>query len=207
MNIDESLSEKGQVERDIKRSIILSKYIQYWGIPEYRTIANKEKDKFSIEIYYFPPAHDEDIVCRLATVGISDSILKNTGKKVSYELMMILPPDLGNAKPDEVVSYFLSIIVSSLNLNEEIRESFIFPETNISPKEWKTRALLIDTPRWESEELDRFQIGMQSINLYLIIPIHTNEYNLIKTNGIEAFDILCEAAELSVIGISRDSFV
>jgi hypothetical protein len=200
-------SKENKVERDIKRSIILSKYINYWGIPEFRTIINREEDNTSIEVYYFPAVPDVKIVSRLATVGISDSTMKNNGQRVNYELMMILPPDFAGAELNDVQSYFFSIITSSLELKEEIYENFIFSETKTAPKEWKTKALLVDTPRWDAEELERFHVGMQYINLYIAIPIYINEYNLIKMTGIEAFMSLCDASEFSVIDMSRDSFV
>jgi hypothetical protein len=210
--IDKNLSEEWQLDRDIRRAIILSNYIKSWGIPEYRTkqkiTLNKEEDSCFVEVYTFPPLPDQNTVYRIATIGISDNFYqKSKDDTANYELMMALPANLGNASLDDILSYFVTIVTSTLASKNNIKEGFTLVEGTSAPKEWKLKSILLDTPVAESEELECFNIGLQSVNLYIALPIYKDECNLIRTNGIETFDNLCEASELSAIDLSRDSFL
>ena len=210
MSTDKILSEEWQLDRDIRRAIILSNYIENWGIPEYRTkqkITIKQEKSYLIEVYTFPPLPDRDTIYRVATIGISDNFYQNENGAAHYEIMMALPADLGGADIDAVLSYFLIIITSTLPYKHNIKEGFTLAEMISAPEEWKHKSILLDTPVSESQELEYFHIGSQSVNLYIALPIYQDECNLIRINGIEAFDDLCEASELSVIDLSRNSFI
>ncbi len=211
MNANEILSKEWHLDRDIRRTIILYSYINNWGVPVYRTnekiIIKKQEESYLIEVYIFPPSPDKNNVFRFATIGISDNFYSNKNNAPCYELMMALPGNLGGEDLDDVLSYFLVVITSTLAYKHDIKEGFTLIETVSEPIKWKQNSILIDIPASESEELEHFQIGSQAVNLYIALPIYQDECNLIRSDGIEAFDDLCEASELSVIDLSRDSFL
>ena len=63
------LIERQNLVQDIRRTILLSQYMYFWGMPDFRVISRKE-DK-TIEIYSFPPIKDSEIY-RFAIVGVSN---------------------------------------------------------------------------------------------------------------------------------------
>ena len=196
--------EKRQVlVRDIKRAVLLSTYMQHWGMPESRTISSKGNEK--IEIYSFPPMNKSSLH-RFATIGVSEA-KQADGMSAYYDFMMVLPRLLGDSSEEEVVSFMMDAVAYSLNQRESLQEGMTIPETSLAPKNWKPKALLIDTPRAESEELSEYHIGGKIITLYWLVPIHKDEYELILNQGIDSFDYLCEQSELSLAEINRKSFV
>lgn len=74
-------------EFDIRRTIILSKYMNNWGMPEYRNVTNK--GTHCVELYSFP----EELFTRFATVGLSSGILPNSDK-CNSEIVMVLPTNV-----------------------------------------------------------------------------------------------------------------
>ena len=195
-------SAERKLIQDIRRTILLSQYMRYWGMPEFRTISRKG-DK-EIEIYSFPPFKNSEIH-RFATVGVSDlHYLDN--KTVNHEFMMVLPRDLGDSSVEEVTFFMMDIVAYSVTENPNFQEGTTIPETLLAPKQWKPRAILVDTPRAEPKELSECHIGSQTVNLYWLVPIYKDEYELIMKKGLEDFDKLCDQADLSLADINRSSF-
>jgi Suppressor of fused protein (SUFU) len=197
----DDLKQRKDFVKDIRRSIILSKYIYYWGLPKYRLISNRG-DK-TIEIYSFPPTTGTKIY-RFGTVGVS-SLAHINGDLVDYEFMLALPKSLGNSTEQEVFEFIMDMVACSLELNIPFQEGTMIPKTSLTPKEWKTRAILVDTPRAEAEDLETFMVGNQKISLYWLIPIYGDEYDFLLRNGLEIFDKLCEKSDFSLADINRPS--
>jgi hypothetical protein len=171
-----NITQRKEFVKDIRRSVILSKYIYYWGLPEYRSTSKRGNE--TIEIYSFPPVCGTEIH-RFGTVGVSSSARIN-GDLLDYEFMLALPKLLGNATEQEVFEFMMDIVSYSLDLNTSFQEGITIPETPLAPKEWKTRAILVDTPRAEAEDLENFMIGNQKVSLYWLVPIYGEEFVIKK---------------------------
>jgi Suppressor of fused protein (SUFU) len=204
--IKEDLKDERKLVQDIQRTIILFKYIKYWGMPDFRIISRKDEDE--IEIYSFPPINNSGIH-RFATIGVSEiyNLEQNLTNINDYEFVMILPRCLGGASDIEVMSFMMDIVAYFRELKIPLNEGTIIPETPLAPQTWKPRAILIDTPRGEAEELENHQVGSHVINLYWLVPVYKNEYDLIKERGLNEFDHLCEQSDLSPADVNRSSFI
>lgn len=196
-------SEAAKLVFDIRRTLILGVYMRHWGMPEYRWISRREDH--TIEVYSFPPREDE-VVHRFATVGVS-AVNREDGKPANYELCMVLPDELGGASADEVASFMLDVAVHSYRKDVRCSVGATIPETPLMPAKWRPKALLFDELRGEPEELSHISVGNQSIELLWLIPIHGDEYELIHSEGIEAFDVLDAQSDWSVADPGRPSFV
>lgn len=196
-------SEAAKLVSDIRRTFILGVYMRHWGMPEYRWISRREDH--AIEVYSFPPRKDE-VVHRFATVGVS-AVNREDGQPANYELCMILPDELGGASAEEVVSLILDVAVHSYPKDVRCSVGATIPETQLMPAKWSPKALLFDELRGEPEELSHIAVGDQCIELLWLIPIYRDEYELIHSEGIDAFDHLDAQSDWSVADPRRPSFV
>ena len=212
---------------DIKRSIILAEYIKCWGVPESRSIISispnsiktqhsdtvdndsVNSEKTFVELYVFP-GEDMDQVTRVATIGLS-SCKFNNDEYSNSELLMVLPFDVVEDQLELIQHYMAKILSHMMTLGRNIKPEEIIPENQVAGSEsvplgWP-RALLFDEPRGEPNELNYFHIGSQHITLSWVVPIFDSEYDLIKSNGIEAFDTAVNDAEISLVEVRRDACV
>ena len=196
-------SDAAKLVFDIRRTFILGSYIRHWGMPAHRWISRHEDH--AIEVYSFPPRADE-VVHRFATIGVS-GVSREDGNPATDEFCMILPPDLRGASDQEVVSFMLDIAIHCYRKDVRCDVGSTIPETPLMPANWKPKALLLDEPRGEPEELAQIPIGDQRVELLWLVPIYADEYELIKTKGIDAFDLLDAQSEWSVADPGRPSFV
>jgi hypothetical protein len=202
LNSDETFS------LDVKRSIILAEYIKCWGMPEARSLmlqSEMSHNEMSVELYLFP-GEDMDQVSRVVTIGLSACEFPD-GKICNNELLMVLPFDVAEDEWHAVSEYIFelsSYIVNSLGRN--IQTEDLKQVTDTAPEGWP-KALLFDDPRGEPNELNHFYIGMQHVTLSWAVPIFASEYELIKGQGIEAFDAAVENAEMSLVEVRRESCV
>ena len=207
MNVEERLNF------DIKRSIILAEFIKCWGMPESRelislskAVGSKVSNNMSIELYVFP-GEDLDQVTRVATIGLSSCKFSNE-KRCNSELLMVLPYDVADDQLEAVSQYIFDVsnyIVNTLGCN--VKSEDLISEGVVSvPEDWPS-AVLFDDPRGEPNELNHFYIGMQHVILSWVVPIFGNEYELIKTNGIELFDAAINEAEVSLVEVRRESCI
>jgi hypothetical protein len=196
-------SDVAKLVFDIRRTLILGGYIRHWGMPEHRWISRKENH--AIEVYSFPPRTDE-VVHRFATVGVS-GVNREDGNPATYEFCMILPRELGGASGQEVAFFMLDVAVHCYRQDVRCEVGATIPETPLMPANWKPKALLLDEPRGEPEELAQISIGDQRVELLWLVPIYADEYELIKTKGMDAFDLLDAQSEWSVDDPGRPSFV
>ena len=196
-------NEEQQLVYDIRRTIILGGYMRHWGMPDTRTISRRGDE--SVEIYSFPPKFGGK-VHRIATVGLSSQV-RESGEVASYELCMVLPEGLGGATKDQVTSFIMDVAAYSLRRDVRFEIGRMIPETPLMPTSWLPRALLLDEPRGEPEEIASFQVGSQRVALIWLVPIHTDEYELIARAGLEAFDELDGRSEWSLTDPKRPSFV
>ncbi len=197
------LSEEQCFDFDLYRTILLSKYVSNWGVPEYRTITQKEKG-LPVEIYSFPGGKDELLV-RYATVGIAKQF-KEGGAPVKYEILMVLPKNLGGANDREVTNYIFDIMAYSLRDDVTFEVERTIPSNDMAPKAWRQRAILIDTPHAEHEDVQTIMINNIKIELRWVLPIYKEEADNILKHGIEWFGDREEDCEWSVVDLARDNF-
>jgi hypothetical protein len=81
-----------------------------------------------------------------------------------------------------------------------------FPPSVLAPPAWTARAFLVDQPRAEPEFLSSMQVGAYEVKLFWIVPIHEDEFSLIKHSGVEAYDQIEAASEWSPADPLRASF-
>jgi hypothetical protein len=187
-------------EFDIRRTIILSKYIAYWGMPEYRNVMSK--GNHSVVLYSFPEEH----FTRFATVGLSSAILPNSDK-CNSEIVMVLPSSVVAKQTNEIVNYIFDIVAYLINtLKRNLTTETIIPESNLASTGWP-KALFFDEPRGEVEDLSCFHVGSQNIDLFWVIPIFGTEYDLIKNGEIERFDEIVENMNVEITDVRRPSCV
>jgi len=172
-------------------------------MPETRKIMTKESE--SVELYVFP-GEDMDQVTRIATIGLSSCKFKDS-TSCNSELLMVVPFDLGIDKIDSISNYIFDISSYILNTRgSNIKSEDLIPENELAPENWP-KAILFDEPSGEPEELGCLHIGLQHVSLSWLVPIFGREYDLIKTDGIEAFDAAVENMKLSLVEIRRESCV
>lgn len=189
-----------ELEFDIKRSIILSKYMNYWGMPETRKVMTRENER--VELYVFP-GEDLDQITRIATIGLSSCNFKD-GRSCSSELLLVIPFDVAEDNFESISNYIFDICAYILcTLERNVNSEDLVPENDLAPTGWP-KALLFDEPRGEPEDLECIHIGIQHINLRWVIPIFGSEYNLIKSSGIESFDNAVDEMELSLVETRRE---
>jgi hypothetical protein len=193
--------EEKKLAFDIKRSIMLCAYMDCWQMPDERVISRRGEDR--IEIYSFRP-HSEITIHRFATIGLS-SICREDGAQANYELFMALPGDLRGATPQQVESFMMDVAAYSLRSNVKFCVSETIPETPLMPPSWAPRAILLEEPRGEPEELESFSVGSQQINLIWLVPIYKEELDFIREHGIEQFDELESKSEWSLVDPTRPS--
>ena len=197
------LENEAVLHFDLVRTIILSKYLCNWGYPKNRIVSKKE-GQYPVELYCFPGDVSSKVV-RYATVGVSQQKLENDQSNSSHELLLVLPTNLGGASEKEVTDYLLDIMAYSLDSNVKFVPEQTIPESKLSPKIWRQKAILIDEPYGEDDELSEFVIDGRKINLFWIIPIYGAEEKIINKKGVGWFDKAIEKEELSVVDLARNS--
>lgn len=206
MSSDSNSDEKFSL--DVKRSIILAEYIKCWGMPEARSLmlhSEMSHNEMPVELYLFP-GEDMDQVSRVVTIGLSACKFPG-GKSCNNELLMVLPFDVADDEWQAVSQYIFELsnyIVNALGCN--IQAEDLKQASDAAPEGWPN-AILFDDPRGEPNELNHFYIGMQHVTLSWAVPIFASEYELIKDQGIEAFDAAVESAEISLVEVRRESSV
>jgi hypothetical protein len=191
------------LERDIRRSVILSAYMRAWGLPSERVVSRRGPDQ--VEVYLFPERSDP-LLSRFASVGVS-GLEREDGTRASWELMMVLPLGLVGASAKEVSDFLLDVMAYSLRRDVVFEIGLTIPETPLMPKNWKPRALLLDEPRGEPVELDHFHVGPQRVGLVWLVPIYQDERELVLNQGLDAFDEVEQRSEWSPADPGRPSFV
>jgi hypothetical protein len=187
---------------DVRRSILLGAYIRCWGQPDERVVSRRGDD--AVELYSFPFVQTK--VHRFATAGVS-GLRCEDARLASWELLLTLPRDLGGATSQEVVSLALDVMAYSLRRDVPFKIGLTIPETPLMPKAWSPRALLVDEPRGEPEELTSLRIGSQHVKLVWLVPIHGDERQLIVDEGLDSFDQLAQDSDWSLADPGRPSLL
>lgn len=196
------LKVNGTLEADVRRTILLGAYMQAWGMPRDRTVSRRASDV--IEVYEFPAGVAK--VCRYATVGLS-GIEQEDGGPSNCEMMLSLPSDNGGASSRQVVNFLLDLAAYALRADVRLREGFVVGETPLAPTQWPTRYLLIDEPRGEPESLTEIPVGTDQVKLWWVVPIYASEYELIRSQGLGAFDDVYSSSEWSLADPGRPPFI
>jgi len=187
---------------DLRRTAILSKYIEAWGAPLYRKVANKGAQR--IEVYCFTPP--DSIITRYATVGVSDFEYPDA-MPANWEFLLVTPGDDSDKMIDEVFGYIFDIMAYSRVNNVKLKVGLALDESPIAPISWKARGILIDEPRGEPEFLEKIHYRNQCISLFWLVPIHKAEYDSIVRSGLGEFDAADQASEWSLADPWRDSLI
>lgn len=191
---------------DIRRSIILSKYMKHWGMPEFRQVITNENVR--VELYTFPSREDEDVT-RFSTIGLSSYPIEDNADECdcAVELLMVLPKCIAYEQEEQIKNYLFDVaayLINTLGRTPDVGTTI--PESPLAPDNWP-KALLFDEPRGEPEELGCFQVGRQHINLLWLIPIHGSEYKIIKKMGLDKFDKIDQQQDISLIDVMRGPIV
>ncbi|MDM5179250.1 suppressor of fused domain protein [Massilia sp. DJPM01] len=192
---------------DVYRTIVLGRYMQHWGMPEYRRVIRKSADQSFFEMYTFPST-DPMQPFRIASVGLATQI-KPDGEREGKEYFMVLPDDMGGAERDEVFNYVADIAVHLVN---NVRRSCHLPRllgpSPLAPASWGAKALLIAEATGESEEFNIVSIGDGfEMEIEWLIPLREAEYKFILEKGMDPFDDLVQESEQSLADVNREGLV
>lgn len=200
------LSGDQQATLDIRRSIILGSYIRHWGAPQKRSVFTIFDQLFSVEIYAFSCEGNFDI-CRFATFGMSSQKFNGKFDYFNYELLFVFSYDFCGSSYEGVLDYIRDMILHCVENGTQLKSGSTFGVSPRAPAQWKQKALLVDEPRGEAEELDVFPIGERLVSLLWVIPIYESEADFIKKHGIERFDDIVNKKEVGITDMDRERFV
>ena len=202
---DDDSKKRRELLFDIYRSIVLGKYMPFWGMPEYRVQSSSEKQEFPIEIYYFPELRNEGIV-RFSTIGMA--LAKGSdSKEIGHEWFLALASDQSEQMIDRIFEYMADLVANNIEVCKNRRPVRVLDSSQLAPSEWTTKSVLIDEPRGEPDEMQIISVGTREYDLQWIVPVTQQEATYIHKNGIDSFDQLVEDTEFSVIDTYRSSFV
>lgn len=189
---------------DIYHSIVLNNYISYWGMPKERVISRRIGFNEKIYVYYFP-CNEQNAITRIATIGLS--LQSKSCGKVGCEYILTLPCNLGSSPLIEIFNYLLDISANTVVNIDDVTPPRISGSNNLAPKAWKTKAILFDELRGESEKFSLIPYNeLFKTQFIWVIPIYESEYEAIKKNGIEFFDNLEQLSEISIVDVTRAPF-
>jgi hypothetical protein len=201
--VRKNVSEEYLLQFDITRSLLLSKYIDVWGMPKNRQIIFNETLGAMIEIYEFFSSTLELNVSRFVTVGVSCQ----GGYYINHELCFILEESMGGAESAEVKKYLFDIATYSQRPDVNFSLFKTIESSPLAPQCWKTKALLIDSPRGEPEVIGHTEVGDRKIELKWVIPLHDSEEKYIRSEGIDAFGVKEQEYNFSLIDVTRSPIV
>lgn len=188
-------------ERDVRRSIVLGAFVTHWGMPELRKRFQNGTDL--VEVYFFPGTPAQK-VSRVVTVGCSGFVKEGHTRS---EFLFVLPKSLGGAQWDEVADFLMDVVAYFQRYSVRIEESATIPESQLAPKSWATRALLVSSPTGEPEALEDLHVGSQHVRLWWLVPIHAAEQKMIAADGLDGFDELIRASDTSLVDIDRPPLI
>ncbi|OWR32958.1 hypothetical protein CDO73_00110 [Saccharibacillus sp. O23] len=191
-----------ELEFDIRRTVILSAYLKHWGMPEWRKILFDPDGEARIELYYFP-ASSEDVPARFATIGLSDCRYDVSGDRIDSEWVLALESDLGGESYERVFDYLADLLVHHIRHAAGSALPRLMPPSLLAPEQWTAKALLLDEPRGEDEELESFIVGDRRVSLVWALPITPSEAKRVSEEGIDRFDEYAEASDDSLIDPCR----
>lgn len=194
------MSAERDFEFDIRRTLILSKYIKHWGQPRQRTISRNENLLAKIEVYEFIDV--ESMIHRFVTIGLSSrSIVKNENS----DLELLLPVFSADAISNEqvIVNYLLDIMAYCVRNKVGVGTAIRLP--NYCPNYWTTKAILFDEARAEDESFNDIWVGNQNITILWLVPINEKEYELIKLKGLESFDEFIDSNNVQLVEVTRSA--
>ena len=191
--------------QDVDQAMLLSRYIECWGVPELRVQLSKSPSLHAIEIYYFPAKHPDD-VNRFATAGLSQVSSLN-GPNIATEWMMVLPSGLGGVSVDRVLQYVCDLLANHIEKSRNHDVPRVMLGSTYAPEQWTCNAVLFDEPRGEPEALMELVVGEKKITLQWVIPITDAEALEIQQKGIEVFDAAEAKSEYSLIDVNRPSYI
>lgn len=168
---------------DARRRAILRRFVDIWGEPELtHTIARGDE---IVDAYGFPARHDRRVF-RVVTVGAAQ-VKRDDGEQAGFELLMVLPQDLGGATFKEVSSFMFDVFAYGLTSSTPLHVGFTIAASPLVPQAWPTHALLFDEPAGEPEDLATFHVGDLHVDLLWLVPIHVGEYERIHQHGLDWF--------------------
>ncbi len=184
---------------DAARRGILSLFTKQWGAPEVQRTTSRNDE--IVDVYGFRD-RNAPALFRAVTVGAS-LVKRDDGEPASFELLMVLPPDLGGATFTEVSSFMLDVFALGLERDVALSVGYRIAPTPLVPAAWPTRAILLDEPAGEPEELATFHVQGAHADLLWIVPIHESEYQGIEQHGLDWFYDLEEQSEWSLAAPHR----
>jgi hypothetical protein len=169
-------------------------------MPDFERTISKSDDR--VTVYSFS---DENLR-RFATVGAA-TVRKSDGRATNFELFMVLPVDLAGANLDAVASLLFDVFTYGLKDDVQLQAGYVIPPSPLVPPQWNTRALLIDEPVGEPEDIATIHIRATHIDVWWVVPIYESEFQFIRMRGAEAFYELADAAERSLADPRRPPLV
>ena len=178
------------------------RFVSCWDEPFTERRVARGRDDAQFFILRFD-AHA--VVCRFVTCGLAGFVAAD-GRPVGHELLFVV----GHHDRDDLGSGRIETFLADLAANH-VHRSFrpapgsTLPDTSLAP--WGMSAIIFDDPLGEPEGLEAYRADGVDARVLWAIPAHREEAALVVENGIEAFDRLISAQDLSLADVRRPSFV
>lgn len=185
---------------DVRRSVLLGRFIQQWGMPSVRRRFTRTKPDDLVEVYWFPE-DSEGKIARVVTVGASAGNAK--AGMSSCEFLLVLPYDLGGAAFSDVAGFLMDFVLYSRQSDVLLREGYATPDSELVPNAWPMKSIVVSTPRGEPEEMESFHVGTHHVNLWWLIPMYRSESDFVLRHGLAAFDSATSESDVSLVETRR----
>ena len=186
---------------DLRRSQLLAQYLPAWGLPIERQtyLITARGADIEVEFYLFA-GEDADQVSRFVSIGLS------AAAQCDFELLLVLPADLAERQSQQIFAFLHNQAQLSLLQWRQFESCYAATQMHYQnlPKGWPEQ-LLFDRAFSEIEQVQKVFVGFQAVELAWLVPLHLDEMELIKTQGLEAFDRQLAAADLSLLEPLRPS--
>lgn len=189
------------LEFDLRRSQLLAQFLPAWGIPSMRQsyILDHQGQSYSLEFYLFA-GEDADQVSRFVSVGLSAL------PSCKQELLLVLPADLAEQESDSIFAYLLLQARLTILQRREFEQSYMAQQSGLPalPNNWP-QWLLFDRAYSEIDTVQKIFVGLQAVELAWLVPVFEHEAQIIKSQGLDAFDAAVAQAEINLLEPLRQS--
>lgn len=172
----------------------------HWGHPEaWWSFSKQGREGFQVVLFKGRSA----VTARLVTHGLS-SCPAADDVAVGFEALLVLPSDMGGVAPKRAADFLADI--GAWAIRHSVRPvPGTIARTSLCP--WPMDALLFDTPLGEDEALEEFDADDIHLQLLWVKPVYASEARVVEEEGLDAFDVITESADLSVVDVRRPPFV
>jgi hypothetical protein len=175
-----------------------ARFIEAWGEPLTERRVTSPDSSQTFFALWFPgrPAVSRFVTCGLARCRAED------GSPLGLELLMVVGhPEVEDLGPARIEDYLFDLAAHLLRYSARPTAGSVMPDSTLAP--WEMPAIIFDDARGEPEDLERYHADGTDARLLWAIPAFADEAQLVRDDGIDAFDRLVSASDLSLADVRR----